>query len=149
MQVYQTILTRRAIGSLFIQSVLTRLRPIQVCLTYTEGCLIISDCDGSAPCLPSGYPTLMRVRLRQVGTIENQPTGNLSAHITKKAQIIDILEDIKGVLTISTKNDVLDNFDQKYVYCNTFKSYYNNSWYFRQCLIYHNYEQHNDVGDIN
>ena len=53
--------------------------------------------------------------LRQVGTIENRPTAHLYAHITNTAQIVNILDDIKGVLTISTKNYVLKNFDQNYV----------------------------------
>ena len=35
--------------------------------------------------------------------IENRPTAHLSAHITKKAQIINILDDIKGILIISIK----------------------------------------------
>ena len=72
-----------------------------------------------------------------------------SALITNKAQIKDILDDIKGVLTFSTKNDVLNNFNQKYVLCDTFKFYHDNSWYFRHSLVHPNYEQDNDLGNIN
>ena len=36
--------------------------------------------------------------------IETRPIAHLSTHITKKAQILNILDDIKGMLIISTKN---------------------------------------------